>query len=112
MAKVNELSGLSSVIDYYAERGEVIEIEREVESECELTGIISVLNSLPRTPGVLFKKVKGYDFPFAACILSERDRACDVLGLPSSPLEFKEAFIKTTQNLIPPVKVKDGPCKG
>ncbi|MFQ5541274.1 MAG: UbiD family decarboxylase [Candidatus Binatia bacterium] len=111
MAKVSELAGLSSVIDYYTERGEVVEIEREVESECELSGIISVLNSLPRTPGVLFKKVKGYDFPFAACILSERDRTCDVLGLPSSPLEFKEAFIKTAENLIPPVKVKNGPCK-
>ncbi|MFQ5684002.1 MAG: UbiD family decarboxylase [Candidatus Binatia bacterium] len=111
MSKVSELADLRSVIDYYAERGEVVEIEREVESECELSGIISVLNSLPRTPGVLFKKVKGYDFPFAACILSERDRACDVLGLPSSPLEFKEAFAKTTENLIPPVKVKKGPCK-
>jgi len=112
MLKVNELGSLGRVIDYYTERGEVIEIEKEVESECELTGIISVLNALPRTPGVLFKKVKGYDFPFAACILSERDRTCDVIGLPSSPLEFKEAFIKITQNLIPPVRVDGGPCKG
>jgi hypothetical protein len=30
MAKVSELAGLSSVIDYYTERGEVVEIEREV----------------------------------------------------------------------------------
>ena len=110
--KVSELSGLASVIDYYAERGEVVEIEKEVESECELAGIISVLDSLPRTPGVLFKKVKGYDFPVAACILSEKDRTCEILGMPSSVLEFKKAFINTTQNLIPPVAVENGPCKG
>ena len=111
MIKVNELTALSSIIDYYSERGEVVEVEKEVDSECELTGIISVLNSLPRTPGVLFKKVKGYDFPFAACILSERDRVCDLLGLPSSPLAFKEAFIKAMERLIPPVRVESGPCK-
>lgn len=109
--KVNELNGLHEVLEYYSERGEVVEIDREVDSECELTGIISALNSLPRTPGVLFKKVKGYEFPFAACLLSERDRTCDILGLPSSPLEFKEAFSKATANLIPPVMVNSGPCK-
>jgi len=58
MIKVNELTALSSIIDYYSERGEVVEVEKEVDSECELTGIISVLNALPRTPGVLFKKGK------------------------------------------------------
>jgi len=41
----------------------VVEIEQEVDSECELTGIVSALNSLPRTPGIVFKNVKGYDFP-------------------------------------------------
>ncbi|MBI2087155.1 MAG: UbiD family decarboxylase [Deltaproteobacteria bacterium] len=111
MMKVSELRGLRDVVDYYAERGEVVEIEREVDSECELPGIISALNSLPRTPGVLFKNVKGYSFPAAACILSERDRTCEVLGLPSSPLEFKEAFIKITEHPIPPVRVDRGPCK-
>jgi 2,5-furandicarboxylate decarboxylase 1 len=112
MAKVHELTGLSNVIEYYAERGEVVEIEKEVDSECEIAGIISSLNSLPRTPGVLFKNVKGYEFPYAACILSERDRTCDVLGMPSSPLEFKEVFIKTSENLVPSVTVNSGPCKG
>ena len=111
MTRVKELSGLSGVIDLYRQRGEVVEIEKEVDSECELTGIISALNSLPRTPGIVFKNVKGYDFPCAACLLSERDRACEVLGLPSSPLEFKEAFIKATQNLIPPIEVNEAPCK-
>jgi 3-polyprenyl-4-hydroxybenzoate decarboxylase len=41
MIKVNELTALSSIIDYYSERGEVVEVEKEVDSECELTGIIS-----------------------------------------------------------------------
>ena len=31
--------------------------------------------------------------------------------MPPSPLEFKQAFIKATTNLIPPVQVKTGPCK-
>ena len=108
---MHELTGLRSVIEHYREKGEVVEIEREVDSECELSGIISALDSLPTTPGVLFKKVKGYDFPVAACILSEKARTCQILGLPSSPLEFKEVFIKLAQNLIPPVKVGSGPCK-
>ena len=111
MGKLHELTGLAGVIDYYAERGDVVEIEREVDSECELPGIISALNALPRTPGVLFKNVKGYNFPVASCILSERARTCDILGLPSSPLEFKEAFIRVSETRIPPVKVKNGPCK-
>ncbi len=46
-----------------------------------------------------------------AGLLSERDRACEVLGLSPSPLECKEAFIKATQNLIPPVEVNEAPCK-
>ncbi|MBI2359021.1 MAG: UbiD family decarboxylase, partial [Deltaproteobacteria bacterium] len=112
MGKVHEMNGLAGVVDYYAERGEVVEIETEVDSECELPGIISALNALPRTPGVLFKKVKGYSFPVASCILSERARTCDILSLPSSPLEFKEAFIKISETRIPPVQVQDGPCKG
>jgi 2,5-furandicarboxylate decarboxylase 1 len=111
MIKVNELKTLRDVVDYYAERGDVIEIDREIDSECELSGIISALNALPRTPGVLFKKVKGYPFPAAACVLSERDRTCEILGLPASPLAFKEAFIKITEHLIPPVRVDLGPCK-
>ncbi len=75
MTEVKELSGLSGVIDLYRQGGEVVEIEKEVDSECELTGIVSALNSLPRTPGIVFKNVKGYDFPCAACLLSERERA-------------------------------------
>jgi len=96
MTEIKERSGLSNIIKHYKERGEVIEIEREVDSECELTGIISKLNSLPRTPGVVFKNVKGYDFPCAACLLSEKDRTREILGLPVSPQEFKEAFIEAT----------------
>jgi len=111
MIKVHELTGLGSVLDYYGERGEVIEIDKEVDSECEVAGIIFALNSLPKTPGVLFKNVKGYRFPVASCVLSERSRTCEILGLPLSPLEFKEAFIKVSQNLIPPVRVQGGPCK-
>ncbi len=111
MGKLQELKDLAGIVDYYSERGEVVEIEQEVDSDCEVSGIICALNSLPKTPGVLFKKVKGYDFPFASCILSERTRTCDILGLPSSPLQFKEAFIKVSEKLIPPVKVENGPCK-
>jgi len=55
MTRVKELSGLSGVIDLYRQRGEVVEVEKEVDSECELTGIVSALNSLPRTPGIVFK---------------------------------------------------------
>jgi 2,5-furandicarboxylate decarboxylase 1 len=111
MMKVSERRGLRGVVEYYAERGEVVEIEREVDSECELTGIISALNSLPRTPGALFKHVKGYAFPVASCVLSERDRTCEVLGLPRSPLEFKEAFIRITERAIAPIRVDRGPCR-
>src|SRR3990170_4871555 len=111
MIKVHELTGLSSVLDYYGERGEVIEIDKEVDSECEVAGIIFALNALPTTPGVLFKNVKGYRFPVASCVLSERSRTCEILGLPLSPLDFKEAFIKVSQNPIPPVRVQGGPCK-
>ncbi|MDA2933424.1 UbiD family decarboxylase [Acidobacteria bacterium AH-259-D05] len=111
MEKVEELTGLSRVIEYFKEKGEVVEIEKEVDLECELTGVVSALNSLPRTPGVLFKNLKGYDFPGAACILSERDRTCQILGLPTSPVKFKEAFMKATENLIPSVEVNEAPCK-
>lgn len=111
MKSMGELVGLRAVIDYYRQKGELVQIEKDVDSECELAGIISALNSLPRTPGVLFKSVKGYGFPVAACILSERDRTCEILGLPASPVEFKEAFIEATENPIPPVKVSGGPCK-
>ena len=111
MIKIHELAGLTSVLDYYGERGEIIEIDKEVDSECEVAGIIFALNALPKTPGVLFKNVKGYRFPVASCVLSERSRTCEILGLPLSPLEFKEAFIKVSQNLIPPVRVQGGSCK-
>ena len=111
MTKIKELSGLSAIIERYKEKGEVLEIEKEVDSECELTGIISKLNSLPRTPGVVFKNVKGYDFPCAACLLSEKDRTREILGLPVSPREFKEAFIEATGNPIPSVQVSEAPCK-
>src|SRR3989337_3159911 len=84
MIKVHELTGLGSVLDYYGERGEILEIDKEVDSECEVAGIIFALNSLPKTPGVLFKNVKGYRFPVASCVLSERSRTCEILGLPLS----------------------------
>ena len=111
MTEIKERSGLSNIIKHYKERGEVIEIEREVDSECELTGIISKLNALSRTPGVVFKNVKGYDFPCAACLLSEKDRTREILGLPVSPRKFKEAFIEATGNPIPSVQVSEAPCK-
>ena len=35
MTEIKERSGLSAIIERYKEKGEVLEIEKEVDSECE-----------------------------------------------------------------------------
>ncbi|MBI3076882.1 MAG: UbiD family decarboxylase [Deltaproteobacteria bacterium] len=111
MTQPKEVGGLGALFEQYRARGEVVEIAREVDSECELSGLIVALNNLPVTPPVFFPQVKGYRFPVGGNLFAERRRACDILGLPTDPIAFKEAYLHAMEHPVPPVMVPEAPCQ-
>ena len=97
------------------DEGEVVVIEREVDSVHEIAGIFMKLDALRYTPGVLFQNVKGYSMPVGGTLFSERARVRRILKMSDDPLEFKLAYLsameRAQEEIMAPVLVSDGPCQ-
>lgn len=112
MAKADEMAALSRAFKKYEEKGEVLTISKEVDSDRELAALVVEVDKLPYAPAVVFERVKGFKHRMGGNLFSERKRTCELLSMPSDPVGFKEAYIKAMENPLPPRIVSDGPCKG
>ncbi|MBI4496059.1 MAG: UbiD family decarboxylase [Deltaproteobacteria bacterium] len=106
-----ESLGLGRVFSELEKEGDLIVIDREVDPENELAGIIVALDKAEGAPPILFQKVRGYDFRVGANLFIDRRRVCRILQLPQDPIAFKENYLRAIENPIPPVMVEKAPCQ-
>lgn len=102
---------MSQIFNDLKNKGEVIIVERELDPETELSGIIVALDKAEGAPPIIFTKVRGYDFQVGANLFIDKNRLCRILDLPQDPIKFKEKYLHAIDNPIPPGIVKDGPCQ-
>jgi 2,5-furandicarboxylate decarboxylase 1 len=81
--------------------GHIRRVKKEVDPR-----YFSALMSQSET-ALLFENVKGYDMPVLMGLLSTRNRMAFALGTNDMGKKFADAIAKP----IPPVEVKDGPCR-
>lgn len=91
------------------ERGrQLAQVEVEVEPNYEIAAICrKVLND--GGPALLFNNVKGHTVPLASNLFATRSRFA--MALETSPENLHGELRKRTERMIPPVIVRDGPCK-
>jgi len=111
MPQTYEKLGLSQVFAELKNKKDLLIIEREVDPENELAGIIVALDKVEGAPPIIFNRVKGYDFQVGANLFIDRNRVCQILKLPQNPIEFKEKYLQAIENPISPVIVNKGPCQ-
>ena len=94
--------------------GDIVSIKQEVDWELEAGAITRRTNEL-RGPAVLFEKIKDYPdgYRIFGAPLATYRRIAIAMGLPAdAPIsEIYDEFERRQEHLIPPVVVKDGPCK-
>jgi len=103
--------GMSQVFAELLKQGDLIVIDKEVDPETEISGVIVAMEKLEGVPPLLFTKVRGYDFKVGANLFIDRNRLCRILRLPQDPIEFKEKVLQAIANPIAPVMVPNGPCQ-
>lgn len=111
MVDTNKNLGMCRVFENLKARGDIVIIEKEVDPVCELSGIIVALNSLERTPPVIFRNVKGFEFQVGANFFTDRYRICETLNLPQDSIKFKEKYLHSIDNPVEPLIIKDGACQ-
>jgi UbiD family decarboxylase len=75
-------------------RGELLEVEREVDPKQELAAVTAAAQKRLGKP-ILFHKVKGTTLPVLANIYGARERLSEILGI--GPLEFCRQWSKLAQ---------------
>ncbi|HVB11821.1 MAG TPA: hypothetical protein VNE86_01710, partial [Nitrososphaerales archaeon] len=88
---------------------ELAEIEREVDPKFEMSGFVARLEKDGLFPAVLFKKVKGSDFPVVSNMHSSFGRMA--IALDSNEKDLGRTYRSRESNPIPPVSVKGGKVK-
>ena len=111
MTQIQTAVGIGATFQRMIDEGEVVVIEREVDSVHEVAGIFMKLDQLRYTPAVLFQNVKGYTMPVGGTLFSERSRVKRLLGMPEEDIAFKRAFLAAMEKQVDPVVVSDGPCQ-
>lgn len=98
---------LRAFLDYLEQEGELARIKVPVNPEYEIGAICRrVLDK--RGPALLFENPHS-DIPVAANIVASRRRYA--MALETTPEALHQEWIERTKNPLPPVIVKDGPCK-
>lgn len=88
---------------------EYVEIEKEVSGTYETTAIVAKLEALKRTPVLLFKKVKGTEFPVVVNACASRSVVAAALGVGKDELQDK--YLHALNHTIKPVGVGSGPVQ-
>ena len=87
--------------------GEYVEIEREISGAYETTAIVTKLEQQKRTPVLLFKKVKGTEFPVVVNACASRSVVATALGCDKDQLPQK--YYDAISNPVKPRRVSQGP---
>jgi len=105
------LKDLRTFLDLLREKYpmELAEIEREVDPKFEMSGFVARLEKDGLFPAVLFKKVKGSDFPVVSNMHSSFGRMA--IALDSNEKDLGRTYRSRESNPIPPVSVKGGKVK-
>ncbi len=98
---------LRAFLQKLEEEGELARVKVPVNPEYEIGAICRRMLD-KRGPALLFEN-PGSDVPLAVNILASRRRY--TMGLETTPEDFHQKWIERTKEVLPPVIVKDGPCK-
>lgn len=104
---------LRSFLEAIAMSGDLVTVADEVDWDQELPGI-GRLSCERNGPAFMFTNVKDYgDWKVTANPIATWRRMAVALGLPADTTvrRLYEVYAEREQQLIPPVVVKDGPCK-
>ena len=88
---------------------EIIEINKPVDRDLEVTAIIGRLEKDRRYPLLHFKHIKGFDMPLVANVYCRYKKIALAMGVNEDNL-FDE-YLKRKAHPILPKEVSDGPCK-
>lgn len=97
-------SGLIDFIEYLKENGELLTLSTPLAPKFEISTVISGLRK-KEAPALLFKKVRGYEFPVIGNLLGTKKRLSMALGIDQE--NFFENALSKLEKRIPPVRVKD-----
>jgi UbiD family decarboxylase len=102
------MEGLRNFLRLLDGKGELINIEKEVDPKFELAAVLEKIQKTVNK-AVIFQKVKGYSIPVVSNLLGSYRRVA--LSLETVEDEVLKQWIKRELKLYPPKMVKDGPCK-
>jgi 2,5-furandicarboxylate decarboxylase 1 len=97
-------SGLIDFIESLKQNGELLTLSTPFSPKFEISTIISELRK-KEAPALLFKKVRGYEFPVIGNLLGTKKRLSMALGIDQE--NFFENALSKLEKRIPPVWVKD-----
>ena len=86
---------------------EYVRVEREVDPEFELTGVLRKLQEANRYPSVLFEHVRGTRLPVIGNLLASRKRLA--LAFDTTDSGLTETYVKRQEARIDPLMVDDAP---
>ena len=86
-----------------------IPVEREVDPNLELTGVLRKLQDEGRYPTLLFQHVRGSELPVLSNALGSRKRLALLFDTTEEGLT--DAYVRRQEQLIPPERVETGPVK-
>ncbi|HEX6511942.1 MAG TPA: UbiD family decarboxylase [Chloroflexota bacterium] len=84
-----------------------VHVEREVDPEFELTGVLRKLQEQNRFPTVLFEHVRGTRLPVIGNLLASRKRLA--LAFDTTDEGLTEEYVRRQERTLDPVMVDDAP---
>ena len=96
--------GLKDFIESLKQNGELLTLSTPLAPKFEISTVISELGK-KEAPALLFKKVRGYEFPVIGNLLGTKKRLSMALDIDQGNF-FENALLKLEKK-IPPVRVKD-----
>jgi UbiD family decarboxylase len=101
---------LRQYLDRLAETGDLLAIDEEVDPAWEV-GTICREALDRRGPGLLFRRVRGYETPLATNLFGTRERYAAGLGLPADIHALRAQWRQAFTVPIKPQVVTHAPCK-
>lgn len=101
-------SDLRQFLDHLEQSKELLYIQEEVDPRYELAAYIRKTSDTGG-PALFFHKVKGFDIPVVGGVFAHRRRV--MLALQSTEEQMIDRFMRATNNLVPAILVKEGPCQ-
>ncbi len=99
---------LRSFLDLLRQRGELVDIEGEVDPRYEIAAYIRKTSDI-QGPALFFPKVRGHSMPVVGGVFATRERA--LLALEADNQSALPRFLHALQHPLPTEPVSEGPCQ-